>query len=117
MATWTFPAQRLILAGSFALAVAAAPAVAFFAAPSPAGAPVAQCVGGEEPDQFTGNCVPHTVPNSGSVFSTQPGNAQIPEVLGVPCSGHNAGNCIGLAEEAQAEQVTPPPAPVISSSP
>jgi hypothetical protein len=113
-----FPAQRLILAGGFAVAIAAAPAIAVFAAPTPDVAPVAQgCAGGEEPDQFTGNCVPHTVPNSGSVFSTQPGNPDVPEINGVPCLGHNSGNCIGLAEENQAQQVMQPPAPVFSNSP
>ena len=117
MATLKVPAQRLFIAGSFALAVAAAPAIAVFAAPTPEVAPVAQCGGGEEPDQFTGNCVPHTVPNAGSVFSTQPGNPDVPEIMGIPCIGHNAGNCIGLAEEQQAMTVTPPPAPVFSHSP
>ncbi|KUI06166.1 hypothetical protein [Mycobacterium sp. IS-3022] len=118
MATLKFPAQRLMLAGGFAVAIAAAPVLAAFAAPVPNVAPVAQsCSGGEEPDQFTGVCVPHTVPNAGSTFSTPAGNPDVPEVLGVPCIGHNQGGCIGLDEEAQAEQVTPPPAPVFSHSP
>jgi hypothetical protein len=113
MATLKFPAQRLILAGGFAVAIAAAPAIAVFAVPTPDVAPVAQgCAGGEEPDQFTGNCIPHTVPNAGSVFTTQPGNPDVPEVMGIPCIGHNTGRCIGLAEEQQAMTVTPPPAPV-----
>ncbi|MCT7657759.1 hypothetical protein [Mycobacterium deserti] len=118
MATSKVPAQRLLIAGSFALAVAAAPAIAVFAAPTPDIAPVAQCANaGEEPDQFTNACVPHTVPHSGSVFTTQPGNPQVPEVLGIPCIGHNSGKCIGLAEEQQAMTVTPPPAPVFGHSP
>jgi hypothetical protein len=67
-------AQRLILAGGFAIAVAAAPAIAIVAAStdSPA-APVAQCASGEEADVFTGVCVPHTVPRS--PFSPIPGSA------------------------------------------
>jgi hypothetical protein len=118
MATFQLSARRLILAGGFAVAVAAAPAIAVFAVPASDAVPMAQgCGGGEEPDQFTGNCIPHTVPNAGSVFTTQPGNPDIPEVMGIPCSGHNAGNCIGLAEEAQAQTVTPPPAPVFGHSP
>jgi hypothetical protein len=113
MATFQLSARRLILAGGFAVAVAAAPAIAVFAVPAPDAAPIAQgCPSGEESDQFTGNCVPHTVPNSGSVFTTQPGNPQVPEVMGIPCIGHNSGKCIGLAEEQQAMTVTPPPAPV-----
>ncbi len=120
MATLKFP--RLLIAGGFAVAIAAAPAIAVFAAPTPDAAPVAQdnCAGGEEADQFTGVCVPHTGPNSpvsGSSFSTPAGNPDVPEVAGVPCLGRNAGNCIGLEESAQGQQVTAPPAPVISSSP
>ncbi|OBI82925.1 hypothetical protein [Mycobacterium sp. E740] len=118
MATLKISAQRLFLAGGFAVAIAAAPVLTAFVAHPTDSASVAQgCSGGEEPDQFTGVCVPHTVPNSGTVFSTQPGNPDMPEVLGVPCGGHNSGNCIGLAEDAQAQQVTAPPAPVISHSP
>jgi hypothetical protein len=118
MATLQLSARRLILAGGFAVAVAAAPAIAVFAVPALDAAPIAQgCPSGEEADQFTGNCVPHTVPNAGSVFTTQPGNPQVPEVMGIPCIGHNSGKCIGLAEEAQAQQVTPPPPPVVSHSP
>lgn len=111
---------RLILAGGFALAVAAAPAVAVFAVPAPSTAPLAQqsCAGGEEADAFTGVCVPHTVPNAGSPFSTEPGNPDVPVVMGgIPCLGHNSGQCIGLAEEQQAMTVSPPNSPVISHSP
>ena len=118
MATLKFPGQRLILAGGFAVAIAAAPAIAVFAAATPDVAPMAQsCAGGEEPDQFTGVCVPHTVPNSGSVFTTLPGNPDVPTIGGIPCIGHNSGSCIGLAEEQQAMTVTPPPEPVFSNSP
>jgi hypothetical protein len=102
MATLKFPAQRLILAGGFAVAVAAAPAIAVFAVPAPNAAPMAQCPAGEEPDQFTAVCVPHTVPNAGSPFSTTAANPDVPTIGGIPCIGHNAGRCIGLA------QVQPP---------
>jgi hypothetical protein len=118
MATFQRSARRLILAGGFAVAVAAGPAIAVFAVPATDAAPMAQACGhGEEPDQFTGHCIPHTVPKAGSVFTTQPGNPDIPEVMGIPCSGHNSGRCIGLAEEAQAQTVTPPPAPIFGHSP
>lgn len=118
MATMRFPAQRLILAGGFAVAVAAAPAVAVFAAPGVEVAPVAQsCSNGEEPDQFTGICIPHTVPKRGQIFTTPAGNPDIPEVMGIPCTGANTEQCIGLAEEQQASTVTAPPAPVFSHSP
>jgi hypothetical protein len=108
--------KRLILAGGFAVAVAIAPAIAVFAVPS-AAVPLAQCPGGEEEDQFTGVCVPHTVPNSGATFSSIPGNPDIPAVDGVPCTGHNSGQCIGLAEEAQDMGPQPVPHSTVSSSP
>jgi hypothetical protein len=119
MATFQLCARRLILAGGFAVAVAAAPAIAAFTVPVTDAAPMAQgCPGGEEPDQFTGNCVPHTVPNSGaSPYDTLPGNPDLPTVMGIPCAGHNSGQCMGLAEEQQAMTVTPPPDAEVSHSP
>ena len=108
--------KRLILAGGFAVAVAIAPAIAVFAVPS-ASVPLAQCPGGEEEDQFTGICVPHTVPNSGSTFSSIPGNPDLPAVDGIPCTGHNSGQCIGLAEESEAMGPQPVPRSTVSSSP
>jgi len=106
--------KRVILAGAFAVAVAAAPAIAVFAVPSDS-VPLAQCPAGEEEDQFTGVCVPHTVPNSGAVFSSIPGNPDLPAVNlpggggAIPCTGHNSGQCIGLAEsEAGAATVQMP---------
>ena len=62
MATMKFPARRMIIAGGFAVAVAAAPAIAFVAMPTPAATPLAQCPGGEEHDLYTSLCVPHLVP-------------------------------------------------------
>jgi hypothetical protein len=108
--------KRLILAGGFALAVATAPAIAVFAVPSDS-VPLAQCPGGEEEDQFTGICVPHTVPNSNATFSSIPGNPALPEVAGVPCTGANTGECIGLSEEEQAMGPQPVPRSTVSSSP
>jgi hypothetical protein len=116
MATLELSARRLILAGGFAVAVAAAPAVAVFTVPS-ASAPLAQCPGGEEEDIFTGICVPHTVPNAGAVYSSIPGNPDLPAVGGIPCTGHNTGQCIGLAEEAEAMGPAPVPRSTVSSSP
>ncbi|MCP9271371.1 intersectin-EH binding protein Ibp1 [Mycolicibacterium arenosum] len=105
MAISDFSARRLVLAGGFALALAAAPAVAAFTAPAPAPGVVAEgCSGGEEADTFTGNCIPHTVPSS--PFSSIPGNPDIPAIDGIPCTGANSGQCIGLAEDAP--QYVPP---------
>ncbi|MDQ2636023.1 MAG: hypothetical protein M3Y83_03990 [Actinomycetota bacterium] len=118
MATFQLSARRLLLAGGFAVAVAAAPVMAVVAAPSPDVTPTAQgCPAGEEADQFTGVCVPHTVPNAGSPFTTAPGNPDVPEVMGIPCIGHNSGQCFGLAQEQEAMTVTPPPDPIVSHSP
>ncbi len=113
MATMTFPARRLIIAGGFAVAVAAAPAIAFVATPAPAAAPLAQCPAGEENDLYTNVCVPHTVPNAGEPYSVIGGNPDLPAVNlpggggSIPCTGHNSGQCIGLAEEQQAPVVQP----------
>jgi hypothetical protein len=123
MATFQLSARRLILAGGFAVAVAAAPAIAVFAVPTPEAAPMAQCPGGEEADQFTGVCVPHTVPNAGAQFSTIPGNPSVPAVNlpggggAIPCTGHNSGQCIGLAEEAAAAGPAAVPSSTVGSSP
>jgi hypothetical protein len=107
--------KRLIVAGAFAVAAAAAPAIAVFSVPS--ASPLAQCAGGEEEDQFTGVCVPHTVPNSGATFSGIAGNPDLPSIDGIPCTGHNSGQCIGLAEDSEAMGPQPVPRSTVSSSP
>ena len=89
-------ARRLALAGGFALAVAAAPALAVFAVPS--AAPVAACPAGQTVNPATGGCevAPSTGPQGG-----------LREVQGIPCTGANTGQCIGLQEEQQAPVVQP----------
>lgn len=69
---------------------------------------------------YTGVCVPHTVPNSpatpaapASPFGSIPGNPDVPEIDGIPCTGNNSGQCIGLAEDAP--QYVPPTSSVGSS--
>ena len=114
MATLELSVRRLILAGGFAVAVAAAPAVAVFTVPS-ASVPLAQCPAGEEEDLYTGVCLPHTVPNS--PLSSIPGNPDLPAVDGIPCTGRNTGECIGLSEEEQAIGPQPVPRSTVSSSP
>jgi hypothetical protein len=113
MAIMKFPARRLIMAGGFAVAVAAAPAIAFVAMPTPAATPLAQCPGGEEHDLYTSVCVPHLVPNAGAPYSAIGGNPDLAAVGlpggggAIPCTGHNSGQCIGLSEEQQVPMVTP----------
>ena len=120
MATLELSARRLILAGGFAVAVAAAPAIAVFAVPNTS-VPVAQCPAGEEADTFTGVCVPHTVPNAGPVFTSTPGGLPAVNLPGgggsIPCTGHNSGQCIGLAEEAQAAGPQAVPESTVGHSP
>jgi len=114
MATLQLSARRLILAGGFAVAVAAAPAVAAFAVPGSTPAqPLAQCPAGEEEDLYTGICLPHTVPNS--PLSSIPGNPDLPAVDGVPCTGRNTGECIGLAESQEGSAFVPPQSSISSS--
>jgi hypothetical protein len=114
MATFRTSVRRLILAGGFAVAVAAAPAIAAFTTPStgPA-AHFAACPLGEEADTFTGVCLPHLVPNSPEI-STPLGNPNIPEIDGIPCTGRNSGECIGLQEDAPAYV---PPTSSVGSEP
>ena len=120
MAILKLPARRLIIAGGFAVAVAAAPAIAFVAGPAPHTAPLA-CVGGEEEDLFTNICVPHTVPNSGPAFADAPDQLPAVNLPGgggsIPCTGHNSGECIGLAEEQAAAGPAPSPESTVGSSP
>jgi hypothetical protein len=116
-APFNTPVRRLFLAGGFAVAIAAAPAVAVFAVPA-AGtiAPVAACPNGEVEDLYTDICTPEMSPNQpGGVSYSTPGDASsVPEIAGVPCTGRNTGQCIGLSEE-QSPYVAPQS--TLSSSP
>lgn len=117
MATFKNSARRLAIAGGFALAVAAAPAVAAFTLPSTGAAPVAECPPGEVVNPATGQCAPGPVnTNPGDMTYSTPGDANsLPEVQGIPCTGANTGLCIGLQEEQQPPVVEP--RSTISSSP
>ena len=80
-----------------------------FAVPASVGsAPsVSACAGGETEDQFTNICVPDIVPNSPDFSGSTAPVGGLPEIGGIPCTGHNSGQCIGLAEEQQAPVVSP----------
>lgn len=110
MTTPQTSARRLLLAGGFAVAIAAAPAVAAFASPSTAPSFGASCPNGETEDSFTDVCTPDLVPNSPEI-SQSPGG--LPAVDGIPCTGGNSGQCIGLSEDAP--QYVPPSSSVGSS--
>lgn len=118
MATLKNSARRLAIAGGFALAVAAAPAVAAFTLPSTGSAPaVAACPPGEVVNPATGACAPGPVGTEpGVITHSTPGDSNsVPEVQGIPCTGANTGQCIGLQEEQQPPVVEPHSE--ISSSP
>jgi hypothetical protein len=116
MPTLKLSVRRLILTGGFAVAVAAAPAVAAFAVPTSAipGPSIVACPSGESDDVYTGNCVPDLVPNSPEMPSASGG---LPEVDNIPCTGGNSGQCIGLEEEQQAQGPMAIPHSSVSSSP
>jgi len=118
MATLKNSARRLAIAGGFALAVAAAPAVAAFTVPSIGPAPaVAECAPGEVVNTAGVGCLPAPVDTKpGEISNSLPGDANsLPEVQGIPCTGANTGTCIGLQENQPLPNVEPHSS--ISSSP
>ena len=117
MAKFPIPSPRLVLAGGLALAIFAAPAAVMATPTASVSTPLAACTGGEEEDVYTTTCVPFMVPNSPEGFSTTAANPDIPEIDGVPCTGHDSGACIGLSEEQQDMGPQPVPRSTISSSP
>jgi hypothetical protein len=118
MATFELATRRLILAGGFAVAVAAAPAITAIVVPTEdTSTPIAACVAGESEDTFTNVCVPDVVPNSPGGFTTTAANPDVPEIDGIPCIGRGSAACVGLAEEQQAQGPMPIPQSTISSSP
>src|SRR5262249_25096834 len=123
MAIMEFPARRLIIAGAFAAAVAAAPAIAVVAMPTPDATPLAQCPAGEEEDLSIGTCVRHMGRNGGAPSQAIGGTPSLPAVGipggggSIPCTGHNSGQCIGLAEEAESEGPPVQPRSEVGSSP
>ncbi|MBU9763157.1 intersectin-EH binding protein Ibp1 [Mycobacterium sp. TNTM28] len=104
-------ARRLVCAAGVSLAVATGTAGL---APSAPATPLAACPNGESEDTYTGTCVPDLVPNSPE-FSSAPN--QLPKIDGIPCTGANSGECIGLAEEQQAQGPQPVPQSTVGSSP
>jgi hypothetical protein len=113
-------APRLILAAGFSAAAIAVPTVAAFAMTGSATPTVTACPGGESEDIYTSNCTPDLVPNSPEPIqgdSSIAGNPSLPAVDGIPCTGANSGQCIGLGEEQAAEGPMAVPHSSVSSSP
>ena len=118
MAAYRVSVRQLVLAGGFVVAIAAAPATGFVTAPATSTpAPIASCTPGEEEDVYTSVCTPFLVPNSPEGFTSIPGNPDIPEIDDIPCTGRDAGQCIGLAENEEAEGPPAIPRSTISASP
>lgn len=117
MANYSVPLRRVVLTGAFMVAAAAGPLVGLHVASEPSAAVSQGCQGGEEQDQFTMTCVPFLVPNSPPMFQVTAANPDVPEIQGIPCIGHNAGACIGLAENEAAAGPPAQPRSTISASP
>jgi len=129
MATLSTLTSRLLVAGGFAVAIAAAPVVVALSTPAgPASHALAECPSTEIVDPTTGECVPDLVgpqapvnpidPESaqmqpGAITQGMPGETgQLPEVDGIPCTGANTGKCIGLQESQGANNVQLPSVPI-----
>ncbi|AMO59455.1 intersectin-EH binding protein Ibp1 [Mycolicibacterium phlei] len=109
--------QRVASIGGLVAAVAT-PALVLIATPDPAPAVAQGCSSGEEMDVYTTTCTPFLVPRSPQLFSVTAANPDMPEIDGIPCfGGHHQGECIGLAEEAEAQGPPAQPRVTISSSP
>lgn len=131
MATLTALTNRLLIAGGFAVAMAAAPLVVALSTPASPNSPaLADCPATEILDPASGACQPiqdvapptqNPINPEGAQLApgaitegTGSGNAgQLPEVDGIPCNGKNTGMCIGLQEsQGGTNGVTLPPVPV-----
>jgi hypothetical protein len=106
-----------VLTGAFIAAAAAGPVLDLYSVPEPSKALAQGCQGGEEADQFTMTCVPFLVPTAPPLFQTTAANPDVPEIQGIPCIGHNAGACLGLAEDEAAAGPAAQPRSTISASP
>jgi hypothetical protein len=87
--------RRAILMGGFALAVASAPAVVGVVPALTAPTPLADCPAGSILEPTSQACVSGEEQNAPAAI---PGNPALPQVDGIPCTGANTGECIGLQE-------------------
>ncbi|MBS1690955.1 MAG: hypothetical protein JST91_01800 [Actinobacteria bacterium] len=91
-------ARRLIVAGAFAAAAAAAPTIAAVAVTPAVPAQLADCPAGEEGDIYTTTCVPMLVPNSPAA-ATPPAPVDVTVPSNTPCPpGVTGGECASSAE-------------------
>jgi hypothetical protein len=102
--TTLLPRRRWLLVAGLA-AVLVAVILGVLATVSSPTSMSAKCPAGESEDLFTGMCVPELSPAIVQMTAQDFGEA--PAVDGVPCTGHNSYECIGLAEESQGAGPTP----------
>ncbi len=109
MALSEFPLRRLIVTGGFALAVSAPAIVLFAAVPATVSTPLAICPEGQVLDADGGCSAPNAPGMETGGLGSIPGNPNIPTVDGIPCTGSNTGECIGLQESDAGQADTAPP--------
>jgi len=124
MATFSTLTSRLLAAGGFAVAVAAAPVVVALSAPAAPHSPtLAECPMTETLDPASGACKPiqDVAPPTQNPINPEgaalmPGSitsgGQLPSVDGIPCTGGNTGQCLGLEGSKGANNVQLPSAPI-----
>jgi hypothetical protein len=98
-------AERQLLLVCGIAAVVAAAALGLGTTGPPATSMSVKCAAEESEDSFTGVCVPKPAPSVVEITTSD--FAGVPEVDGVPCTGGNSYECIGLAEEWQGPTPSP----------
>jgi len=107
------PARRRLLLAAGIAAVLTAIALGVLSARPPVASILVQCGTEESEDTFTGVCVPRQA--TSIVEITTSDFAGVPEVDGVPCTGGNSYECIGLAEESLGQGPTPSPSSTLTA--
>lgn len=108
-------ARRVLAASGLATMAICTPQLAMtLVPPPPAAVAQADCPNGESADTFTEACVPDLVPNTSGLTAAP---NQLPQINGIPCTGANSGQCIGLSEDAQAAGPHAVPRSSFSASP
>lgn len=105
------PVRRTMAAVAGLAVLAAAGGVLAMPAPT---STATTCPTGESRDLVTGVCMP--APPTNLIEETTPAGGGPPEVAGVPCTGGNSYECIGLAEESQAAGPSPTATAVVGTS-
>jgi len=86
---------RLLIAGTFTFAALVAPTAATLIGPDTSTVPVAECEPGMIYDPISGSC--SSEPQK-PMHVDAPSGSGLTEVDGIPCTGRNTGECIGLAQ-------------------